>query len=74
MQKKQPLFWQGSLVRFDGNILKIELVNEVPVEYNLIDKQNGYSIYRKDEKIGENNHHHYLGAKDIDLCKNLVYI
>lgn len=48
----------------DGNILKVELVNKIPNGYNLINKQNGYEIYRKDEQIGEDNHHHYLGIKE----------
>lgn len=49
--------------QIDGNILKVELVNRIPNGYKLIDKQNGYEIYRKDEQIGEDNHHHYLGIK-----------
>lgn len=47
----------------DGNILKVELVNKIPNGYNLINEQKGYEIYRKDEQIGEDNHHHYLGIK-----------
>ena len=48
----------------DGNILKVELVNKIPNGFNLINKQNGYGIYRKDEQIGQDNHHYYLGIKE----------
>lgn len=50
--------------QIDGNILKVELVNKIPDGYNLINRQKGYRIYRKDEKIGEDNHHYYLGLKE----------
>lgn len=49
--------------QIEGNTLKVELVNKIPDGYKLIDKQDGYEIYRKDEQIGEDNHHHYLGIK-----------
>lgn len=49
--------------QIEGNTLKVELVNKIPDGYKLIDKQAGYEIYKKDEQIGEDNHHHYLGIK-----------
>lgn len=53
--------------QINRNKFKVELVDKIPEGYNLIDKQNGYSIYRKDEQIGEDNHHYYLGINENNI-------
>lgn len=55
--------------KINGNKLKVELVDKIPEGYNLIDNQNGYEIYRKDEQIKEDIHHYYLGIKEIKYEK-----
>lgn len=48
----------------DGYMLRVELVDRIPNGYVLIDEQNGYGIYRKDEQIKEDVHHYYFGIKE----------
>lgn len=43
--------------------MNVELVDAVPDGYYFIQHQNGYDLYRKDEMMGKDTNHYYLGIK-----------